>query len=54
MTGQDLLVHHRHVIQAALRNDLGEGAKLLFDHISRQTLELEAEKLSRLEGIETS
>jgi hypothetical protein len=42
--GQDLPLHHRHVIQAALRDELGEGTKILFDEIYRQTVEREAEK----------
>jgi hypothetical protein len=47
--GDDLPEHHRHVVHAALRGELGRATKIVFDDLCLRVLGTEVESLNREE-----
>ncbi len=49
--GKDLPEHQRHVFMSALRDDLGDATKMVFDDLYRQVLESGLEKIAPTRGL---
>ena len=45
--GDDLPEHQRHVVHAALRDNLGDATKMVFDDLCQQVLGAELEKVKQ-------